>query len=111
MRIILILWAFPLVFFWGWYGLSANNLHFGFDILRREVHDAIFALYGRIIGVPAAEVPGVLAGVFAFDTALLLAIAAFRWRRSWLPQARQWASVRYDRWNEARLARPVGDDL
>ena len=85
MRIILILWVLPLVFFWGWYGLSANDINFGSFFLTRDFHDRIFAVYGAILHMPPAEVPVKLAWAFFIDTLIILAIAAYRWRKSWYP--------------------------
>ena len=89
MRTLLLLWAFPLVFFWGWYGLSANDINFGTAFLSRHTHDVVFALYGKILHMPAADVPWALAKIFAFDSLLVLALAAFRWRKRWFPQFKQ----------------------
>ena len=89
MRVILFLWAVPLVLVWGWYGLSAYDISFGTIFLSRELHDAVFGLYGQTLGVPPAEIPSMLAWACAFDTMLLGLIAAWRWRSSWAPQARQ----------------------
>ena len=90
MRIILILWAIPIVIFWGWYALSANDLHFGNLFLSRLFHDHMFTIYGNMLNMPPEEVPAKIAGVFIFDTALLLAIAAYRWRKSWYPGTIAW---------------------
>lgn len=99
MRIILILWALPMGFFWGWYLLSLNDLNFGTIFLSRDLHDIVFRLYGQMLGVPAGEVPGMVAGACAFDTAIVLAIAAWRWRKDWYPQTRDFLV--------ALLARPA----
>lgn len=90
MRYILILWFVPLALFWGWYGVSANNWHNGFFFLSRGFHDHMFNIYGSILGVDPSVVPAMIAGTFAFDSALLLAIAAFRWRADWYPQTKTW---------------------
>ena len=95
MRILLLLWAFPLVFFWGWYGLSYNNINFGIAFLSRHTHDVVFALYGNILGMPAADVPLALVEIFAFDSVLIFALAAWRWRKSWYPQTKIWVLENY----------------
>ncbi len=92
MRVLLVLWAVPLVFFWSWYALSANDLSFGTIFLSRQLHDVVFDLYGRTLGVPASAVPPMMAWACAFDTCLILAIAAFRWRARWLPGAKELAA-------------------
>lgn len=88
LRIILALWFIPLSLFWGWYALSANNIHFGYVMLSRQVHDLVFQVYANTLGIEAERIPGLIAGACAVDTAIIMAIAAFRWRASWLPQAR-----------------------
>ena len=93
MRILLILWALPLALFWSWYGLSAYDLNLGTRLLSREVHDIVFQIYGRTIGVAPRDVPGMIAGACAFDTALVLAIASWQWRQSWLPQTRAFVAL------------------
>ncbi len=101
MRILLVLWAVPLVFFWSWYALSANDISFGTIFLSRQLHDVVFDLYGRTLGVPADAVPSMMAWACAFDSCLILAMAAFRWRANWLPGAK----VLITRWSEnARAA-------
>lgn len=90
MRVVLILWAIPIILFWGWYGLSANDINFGTFFLGREFHDAIFAIYSNILGIPAEEIPALLVGVFVIDTLIILAIAALRWYKLWLPQTIGW---------------------
>ena len=87
MRAILLLWAIPLTFFWTWYGLSANDISFGTIFFSRALHDAVFEIYGRTLGVPPSAIPPMLAWGCALDTAIILAIAAFRWRASWVPRA------------------------
>lgn len=95
MRTILILWAIPIVLFWGWYGLSAHDINFGLFFLTRDFHDLIFKIYSNILGLPAEDIPGWLAWVFFVDTLILLAVAALRWYKSWLPQTITWFKVRF----------------
>ena len=90
MRAILILWAIPLILFWGWYGLSAYDINFGLYFLKRDFHDLIFRIYSDMTGIAAAEIPGWLAGIFFVDTLILLGLAALRWHKHWLPQTYQW---------------------
>ena len=89
MRVLLFLWFVPLVLFWGWFALSVNDWSFGFIMLSRELHDVVFDIYARTLGVDREALPGMIAGACAFDTALIMGIAAFRWRASWLPHARE----------------------
>lgn len=100
MRILLALWFVPLALFWGWYALSVHDLSFGFVMLSREVHDLVFRLYGEILGIAPAKIPGLAAWACLVDSAVVLSIAAFRWRAKWLPQtiaAAKFAGERY--WN------------
>jgi len=90
MRAILILWAIPLVLFWGWYALSAHDISFGLYFLEREFHDLVFRIYSNILGLPAQDIPGWLAWVFFVDTLIILAVAALRWYKHWLPQSIAW---------------------
>ncbi|MEM7214250.1 MAG: DUF6105 family protein [Pseudomonadota bacterium] len=94
MRIILILWAIPLILFWGWYGLSAYDMNFGLFFLEREFHDLIFGIYSRILGIPAEEIPAWLAWIFFVDTLIILAVSALRWYKHWLPQTVGWIKKR-----------------
>ena len=86
MRIILILWFIPLFIFWGWYALSAYDLHMGMFFLTRQFHDHLFGIYASILHLPREDVPLAIAGVFAFDSMLVLGIAALRWYKKWLPE-------------------------
>ena len=95
MRTLFLLWAFPVVLFWGWYGLSVNDVNFGTAVLSRHTHDVIFALYGKILGMPAGEVPWALAKIFAFDSLIVLAFALWRWRKLWYPQTKIWVMEKY----------------
>ena len=97
MRYILILWAVPLALFWGWYALSVNDLNFGSIYLSRQLHDAVFAVYGQTLGVAPETIPPMLAWACIVDTGIIGAIAAFRWRAAWWPQTRLWAVEMYRR--------------
>lgn len=86
MRTVLILWFIPVFLFWGWYALSVNDIHFGFFMFTRAFHDHLFQIYGNILHLPPEDVPEKIAWVFAIDTVIVLAIAALRWYKKWLPQ-------------------------
>ena len=86
MRVIFILWLIPLVLFWGWYGLSAYDINFGYFFLSRVFHDHLFEIYGGILNMPAENVPIALAWIFAIDTVMVFfGVAAIRWYKLWLP--------------------------
>ncbi|MBS3651376.1 hypothetical protein KEU06_22430 [Pseudaminobacter sp. 19-2017] len=82
MRIILALWAAPLLAFWGWFGLSYYDMNFGYVLLTREAHELIFQLYGEILGIDPVTIPSLVAKACVFDTFILLGIWAFRRRRN-----------------------------
>lgn len=107
MRALLLLWALPLVLFWGWYFLSLNDLNFGYVMLSRQLHDVVFQIYGDMLGVDPAIVPGMVAKACAFDSLIVLpAIWAFRRRRTiagWIRAAR-------DRWTR-HSAHEAGPEL
>jgi len=81
MRTIFILWALPVGLFWGWYFLSLNDISFGCLILSRQGHDFVFNIYGQILGMDPAVIPGFVARACTFDALLLSALYAFRRRK------------------------------
>lgn len=97
MRYLLALWAAPLVLFWGWFFLSLNDINFGYVMLSRQLHDMVFQLYGQMLGIDPAIIPGMVAKACLFDSLLVLAIWAFRHRRAiggWIRAARDRQSGR-----------------
>ena len=58
MRTLFTLWAAPMAIFWGWFFLSANDMNFGYVMLSRQVHDFAFQLYGQMLGIDPAIIPG-----------------------------------------------------
>lgn len=82
MRYLFALWAAPLVLFWGWFFLSLNDINFGYIMLSRQLHDLVFQLYGQMLGIDPAIIPGMVAKACVFDSLLLMAIWAFRRRRT-----------------------------
>lgn len=91
MRYVLFFWAMPLGLFWGWYVLSFYDINFGYLFLSRVLHDAVFDVYGKLLGVEPDSVPGLLVKACVFDTALIGAILA--WRRR-IPIVAQMRTVR-----------------
>jgi len=81
MRALVIFWAAPLGFFWSWYFLSLNDLSFGTLFFSRRLHDLVFAVYGEMLGVSPAELPGMTARACVLDSVIVLALVAFRRRR------------------------------
>lgn len=108
MRTLFALWAAPLVLFWGWFFLSLNDINFGSVMLSRQLHDFVFQLYGQMLGVDPAVIPGMVAKACVFDTFLLLMLWAFRRRRNiaeWIRQRRR-GGVSPERFNRAIEAGP-----
>lgn len=101
MRTLLTLWAAPLVLFWGWYFVSLNDWNMGYALLTREANDLIFQFYadalaqvsadvwGEAVRIDPADLPGMLARTLVIDSALLLALVAFRKRRTLAPRFRR----------------------
>jgi hypothetical protein len=81
MKWILIFWALPLAILGTWYGLSYNDINFGYLILSRQMNDFVFQLYGQILGLDPAIIPGLVLRAIIVDSLLLFAILAFRRRR------------------------------
>ena len=106
MRALLLLWALPLGLFWGWYFLSLNDLNFGYVMFSRQLHDLVFQIYGEILGVDPAIIPGMVAKACVFDSLIVLAILAFRRRRV----IAGWIRAAYARW-EGRSVHEAGPEL
>ncbi len=81
MRWVFIAWAVPMGLFWGWFSLSYYDINFGYVMLTRAVHDLLFQLYGQMLGLDPATIPGLVAKACILDTLLILGIWAFRRRR------------------------------
>lgn len=81
MRTLFALWATPLALFWGWFFLSLNDINFGYVMLSRQLHDLVFQLYGEMLGIDPALIPGMVAKACILDSLLLMAFWAFRRRR------------------------------
>jgi hypothetical protein len=82
MRTLFALWAAPLALFWGWFFLSLNDINFGYVMLSRQLHDFVFQLYGQMLGIDPAIIPGMVAKTCLFDGLLLMALWGFRRRRN-----------------------------
>jgi Family of unknown function (DUF6105) len=91
MRYILLFWAAPLGFFWGWYFLSLNDINMGTHFFSRQLHDLVFTIYGNILGIEPELIPSLVAKACIFDTLLIAAIFALRKRAAimqWFKSAR-----------------------
>lgn len=91
MRTLLLMWLGPIAFFWGWYFLSLADV--GGFMLSRQMHDQVFQIYGDILGIDPAVIPGMVARALAFDSVLVGAIVLFRKRRPIIT----WWKTRRDR--------------
>ena len=91
MRYILLFWAAPLGFFWGWYFLSLNDISMGTSFFSRKLHDLVFTIYGNILGIEPELIPAMVAKACVVDTLLIAAIFAFRKRAAiiqWVKSSR-----------------------
>ena len=61
-----------MVVFWGWFFLSLNDMNFGYVMLSAKVHDLVFELYGEMLGIDPAIIPGMVAETCVFDGLLLI---------------------------------------
>lgn len=103
MRYLLIFWALPTSVFWGWYFLSLNDMNFGYLFLSRDVHDLAFQLYGNILGIDPALIPGLVGRACIVDTFLIAAIIAFRNRGPLIA----WGRARWERYRAEKSAPAV----
>ena len=85
MRTLLILWLTPIFLLSSWYGLSYHDINFGTLVLSRELHDLVFDLYGKILGVAPETIPMMVLKAIIFDSFLIMGIIAYRLRKKWWP--------------------------
>ncbi|MGV3551855.1 DUF6105 family protein [Rhizobium sp.] len=81
MKWILIFWAMPIAILGTWYGLSYNDINFGYLMLSRQMNDFVFQLYGQILGLPPEVIPGMVLKAIIVDSLLLFGVLAFRRRK------------------------------
>mgnify|MGYP001072076847 CR=1 FL=1 len=111
MRYVFALWAAPLLLFWGWFFVSFNDMNFGYVMLSRQFHDLLFQVYGNILGLDPAIIPGMVAKACIVDTLLLVAFWAFRRRKliwAWIKAKRDGVEPSAP---GAQLAEPVENAL
>ena len=92
MKWFLILWAGPIGFLLAWYGLSSYNINFGTFFFSRQMHDLVFEIYGRILGIPPQDIPPLVFKAMLFDTCVVLGLLVLRKRRELL----QWWQGRHN---------------
>lgn len=85
LRALILLWALPVALFGIWYGLSVNDNNFGTLMFSRALHDHVFAIYGRVLGVAPEALPMMILQALITDTAILFAFIAYRKRSFWWP--------------------------
>ena len=105
MKWILIFWAMPIVGLGTWYGLSYNDINFGYLILSRQMNEFVFELYGSILGLPPKEIPGLVLRAIVIDSFVLFGILAFRRRKT----IAAWWRARQSKSEPAALA--IDDNL
>ena len=81
MKWFLILWAGPIVLLGSWYGLSYNDMSFGFFMLTRQTHDLVFQVYSNALGIPAEDIPPLVMRAIVVDSLIVFAIIGFRRRK------------------------------
>jgi hypothetical protein len=82
MKWVLFFWALPLAILGTWYGLSYNDINFGYMILSRQMNDLVFEIYGSVLGIDPEKLPGMVLEAIMLDTVLLFLIVAFRRRKA-----------------------------
>lgn len=78
MKYLLIFWGIPVGSIAVWYYLSFNDIHFGYVLLSRGFNDAVFNVYGNILGTDGQSVRDLLIRTFVIDTLLIAAIIYFK---------------------------------
>lgn len=81
MKWFLLAWLIPVALLGGWYGLSYNDINFGFVLLSRRAHDLVFQIYGNMLGMPPEDIPPLVFRAIFVDSLIVLGIVAFRYRR------------------------------
>ncbi|MDY8109778.1 DUF6105 family protein [Fulvimarina sp. 2208YS6-2-32] len=79
MRKFFLFWVLPLAAFWGWFFGAKADL--GFVLFSREVFDQTFAVYERMLGLNSDQIAWLILDAIILDSAIILAILAFRRRR------------------------------
>ena len=90
MKWFLILWAGPIGFLLGWYGLSSYDINFGTFFFSRQMHDLVFQIYGQILGIPPKDIPPLVLKAILLDSCVVVALMALRKRK----ELRRWWSGR-----------------
>ncbi len=106
MKWLLICWAAPVSFLGAWYYLSYYDMSFGIFMLTRQMHDLVFDIYGKVLGIPPESIPPLVARAIAFDSLLVFAIFGFRRRAAIMKWWRRRQASR-----SGKIALPSADSL
>lgn len=82
MKWLLVFWAGPIVFLGAWYWLSYYDMSFGVFMFTRQVHDLVFQIYGKALGIPPETIPPLVVRAIIVDSIVLFAIMGFRRRKA-----------------------------
>ncbi|MEN3791304.1 DUF6105 family protein [Fulvimarina sp. MAC3] len=88
MRAFILFWLLPLSAFWGWFFSARADV--GYVVFSREVFDKTFAVYEALLGLDADAIAWLIAEAIVLDTAIILAILAFRRRKKIASFIREW---------------------
>ncbi|RFC66407.1 hypothetical protein DYI37_02900 [Fulvimarina endophytica] len=80
MRKFFLFWVLPLGIFWSWFFAARADL--GLVFFSRDVFDRSFAVYEAVLGLTADEVAWLIAKATVVDSLIILAIIAFRRRKT-----------------------------
>ncbi|WP_162652261.1 DUF6105 family protein [Lentilitoribacter sp. Alg239-R112] len=78
LKYLLIFWGVPVGAVAAWYYLSINDINFGLLMFSRVFNDAVFDIYGNILGMDAQAVRDLLIRTFVIDTLFIAAIIYFK---------------------------------
>lgn len=78
MKYLLIFWGIPVGSLALWYGLSFNNINFGYIVLSREFNDVVFQIYGQILGIDPSVIRSALIRLLLVDTVIIFAFFYFK---------------------------------
>ncbi len=82
MKWVVFFWALPLAILGSWYTLSYYDINFGYVILSRPMHDLVFEIYGKVLGIPPESIPPLVLKAVVVDSVLLVAVMSFRRRKA-----------------------------
>jgi hypothetical protein len=80
-RVALLGWVLPVAMLGGWWGLAANDISFGTMIFSRAFYDEIFAMYGSLLGIDPAALPGMVLKAVIVDSLVVAGVVALRHHR------------------------------